>query len=356
MDHVRLEEVSKFYGSVRAVDSVTLSIERGERVALLGPSGCGKTTTLNLVAGFVAPDAGTIRIGERDMGGIPPNKRNIGMVFQSYALFPHLTVAENVAFGLKLRRVDKAQQRRRVAEGLEMVRLVEHADRYPRQLSGGQQQRVSLARALVVKPEIMLFDEPLSNLDAKLREEMRTELLEIQERVKITSIYVTHDQEEALALADRVAVMTDGRIEQVGTPDEVYESPATAFVAKFLGESNVLPATVSGVNGSLVDCDAGPVCIRSRPRGRFAVGDRVEVIVRTERILISPEPLALDNCFRAQLSHVVYLGGNIRYLMELGGHRIISVERNRGDHGTLREGTDVHVGWSARDSLLVMPG
>ena len=210
-----------------------------------------------------------------------------------------------------------------------------------------------LARALVVKPEIMLFDEPLSNLDAKLREEMRTELLEIQDKVKITSIYVTHDQEEALALADRVAVMTDGHIEQIGTPDEVYESPATAFVAKFLGESNVLPAKVAEVRGPSTICDAGDYRIRSEGNSRFAVGDRVEVVVRTERISLGSEPMTLDNCFRARLAHVIYLGGDIRYLLQLGEHRIVSVEKNRGDHISFQEGTDIFVGWSARDSLLV---
>ena len=353
MEHVRLEGVSKFYGSVCAVDRLSLSIDQGESVALLGPSGCGKTTTLNLMAGFLEPDAGTIWIGDRDVVGIPPNKRNLGMVFQSYALFPHMTVAENVAFGLKLRRVERSERTSRVVEALEMVRLEGLSDRYPRQLSGGQQQRVSLARALVVRPEIMLFDEPLSNLDAKLREEMRTELLEIQDRVKITSVYVTHDQEEALALADRVAVMTDGHIEQIGTPDEVYESPATAFVAKFLGESNVLPATVAEVSGPSTICDAGDYRIRSEGNSRFAVGDRVEVVVRTERISLGSEPMTLDNCFRARLAHVIYLGGDIRYLLQLGEQRIVSVKKNRGDHISFQEDTDIFVGWSARDSLLV---
>ena len=353
MEHVRLEGVTKYYGSVCAVDRLSLSIESGESISLLGPSGCGKTTTLNLLAGFLTPDAGTIRIGDREVVGIPPNKRNLGMVFQSYALFPHMTVAENVAFGLKLRRVERSEQSRRVDEALDMVRLGGLSERYPRQLSGGQQQRVALARALVVKPDIMLFDEPLSNLDAKLREEMRTELLEIQSRVKVTSIYVTHDQEEALALADRVAIMSDGHIEQVGTPDDVYENPTTAFVAKFLGESNVLPATVAEVGGSGMVCEAGEYRIRSDGKDRFAVGDRVEVIVRTERILLSPEPMELDNCFQGRLSHVIYLGGNIRYQLRLGEHRIISVERNRGDHSVLRKDSDVYIGWSARDSLLV---
>ena len=356
MEHVRLEGVSKSYGSVRAVDDLSLSIELGESIALLGPSGCGKTTTLNLVAGFLVPDSGVIRIAGRDVTGIPPNKRKLGMVFQSYALFPHMTVGDNVAFGLRLRRVKKEEQQQRVEEALEMVRLGGLSDRYPRQLSGGQQQRVSLARALVVNPDIMLFDEPLSNLDAKLREEMRTELLEIQERVKITSIYVTHDQDEALALADRVAVMNEGRIEQIGTPNEVYETPSTAFVAKFLGESNVLQATVAQVSGSAIVCDlAGHQIHAQSPNQQFAPGQQVEVVLRTEAISLSSESLPLDNCFRARLSHVIYLGGHTRYQVEIGGHRVILIETNRGDQSGLQEGSDVYVGWSARDSLLVKP-
>ena len=353
MEHVRLDEITKFYDTVLAVDRLSLSIERGENVALLGPSGCGKTTTLNVIAGFLRPDGGTVRIGDREVSDIPTNKRNLGMVFQSYALFPHMTVAENVGFGLKLRRIEPGERERRVQETLDMVQLGGFRGRFPKQLSGGQQQRVAVARALVVQPEIMLYDEPLSNLDAKLREEMRTELIELQDRIKITSIYVTHDQEEALALADRVALMNAGRIEQIGTPDEVYEKPATAFVAKFLGESNVLPATVSRTNGSQVECDIGGQSVRAETKDTHSVGDRVEVVVRTERLTVSSEQPSTENCFKIRLNHVIYLGGTIRYLLRLGDHRLIAVERNRGDHAMLSEGSDVYVGWPARDSLLL---
>ena len=353
MDHLRLEEITKFYDKVLAVDRLSISIGRGENVALLGPSGCGKTTTLNVIAGFLKPDAGTVRIADRDVSAVPTNKRNLGMVFQSYALFPHMTVAENVAFGLKLRRIEPQECGRRVCEALDMVRLSGLSDRYTRQLSGGQQQRVALARALVVRPEIMLYDEPLSNLDAKLREEMRTELLELRDRVNITSIYVTHDQDEALALADRVAVMNGGRIEQLGTPDEVYEKPGTAFVAKFLGESNVLPGTVSRANGTAVECDIGEHPVRAEVNDPPPVGDRVEVVVRTERVTVSPDPLSYENCFRSRLEHVIYLGGTIRYLTRLGEHRLVAVEKNHGGRADLSEGTDVFFGWPARDSLLL---
>ncbi|MGH7319067.1 MAG: ABC transporter ATP-binding protein [Candidatus Rokuibacteriota bacterium] len=352
MAHLELIGVSKHYGAVRAVDRVSLAIAQGERLALLGPSGCGKTTTLNVIAGFLQPDAGLIRIASRDMLGVPAHRRNTGMVFQSYALFPHLTVSENVAFGLEMRRVGKAEASRRVAEALALVRLGGLGDRYPRQLSGGQQQRVALARALVIRPEILLLDEPLSNLDAKLRQEMRTELVEILEAVGITTIFVTHDQEEALALSDRVAIMNEGRVEQLGTPSEVYEEPATAFVAKFLGEANVLPGTVVGPEAGGVVCDLGEgLRVRSERKADLAPGARVEVIVRAERIHLRRAPTGGGNCFAARIEHVIYLGSDIRYVVRLGPHRLIAVEKNRGD-GQVPSPGEVYVEWASRESLL----
>jgi spermidine/putrescine ABC transporter ATP-binding subunit len=351
--HVELVEVSKAYGALRAVDRVSLAIAQGERLALLGPSGCGKTTTLNLVAGFLSPDAGTIRIAGRDVAGVPAHRRNTGMVFQSYALFTHLTVADNVAFGLRMRRVARPEADRRVREALALVRLEGLGARYPRQLSGGQQQRVALARALVIRPEILLLDEPLSNLDAKLRQEMRLELVEILEQVGITTIFVTHDQEEALALSHRVVVMNEGRVEQVGTPSEVYEAPATGFVAKFLGESNVLPGRVVAREGAGAVCDIGDGRhVRSDRAADVRPGDPVEVIVRAERLQLAERPAGLANSFPAMLEHVLYLGGDIRYLVRLGGHRLVGVEKNRGDGKVLKAGQPVHVEWSAGESLV----
>ena len=245
MATVSLQHVTKRYGDVVAVSDVTLAIEHGEFVALLGPSGCGKTTTLQMLAGFVEATSGDIVIDGKPMRGIPPHKRNIGVVFQSYALFPHLTVFDNVAFGLKMRDVERAQISDRVHRALGLVRLTGLDRRYPRALSGGQQQRVALARALVIEPAVLLLDEPLSNLDANLREQMRFEIREIQKRIGITTVFVTHDQNEAMAAADRLVVMSKGEIRQIGTAQDIYERPRDLFVATFIGHANLLHGKVA---------------------------------------------------------------------------------------------------------------
>jgi putative spermidine/putrescine transport system ATP-binding protein len=237
---LELEKLTKSFGGHNAVDGLTLGVEKGEFVALLGPSGCGKTTTLQMIAGFVEPTSGAIRLGGKDLLAMKPAKRGLGIVFQSYALFPHMTVAENVGFGLEMQGVAAAERRTRVAETLELVGLGTFASRFPRQMSGGQQQRVALARALVIRPQVLLLDEPLSNLDAKLREGMQIELRQIQRTVGTTTILVTHDQAEAMALSDRIVVMNQGKAEQIGPPHEAYERPATAFVANFLGKTNLV--------------------------------------------------------------------------------------------------------------------
>ena len=243
MAFLELEKLTKSFGAHIAVDGLTLSVEKGEFMALLGPSGCGKTTTLQMIAGFVEPTSGAIRLGGKDLLAIRPAKRGLGIVFQSYALFPHMTVAENVGFGLEMQSVGAAERRTRVGETLELVGLGAFASRFPRQMSGGQQQRVALARALVIRPQILLLDEPLSNLDAKLREGMQIELRQIQRTVGTTTILVTHDQAEAMALSDRIVVMNQGRAEQIGPPHEAYERPATPFVANFLGKTNLVNGT-----------------------------------------------------------------------------------------------------------------
>src|SRR3954451_7969968 len=240
MSFLELQSLTKRFGDVNAVDDLSLGVEKGEFVSLLGPSGCGKTTTLQMIAGFVEPSAGAIRLGERDLTKVKPALRGLGIVFQSYALFPHMTAAENIAFGLEMRGVGKPEQFRRVADALTLVGLTGFAERYPRRMSGGQQQRVALARALVIKPDVLLLDEPLSNLDAKLREEMQIELRQIQRTVGTTTILVTHDQGEAMALSDRIVVMNHARAEQIAPPHEAYERPATPFVAGFLGKTNLL--------------------------------------------------------------------------------------------------------------------
>jgi spermidine/putrescine ABC transporter ATP-binding subunit len=350
--HLELREVSKAYGAVPAVDGISLTINPGERMALLGPSGCGKTTTLNLVAGFLQADRGEVRISGRNVAGVPAHRRNIGIVFQSYALFLHLTVADNVAFGLKLRGVGREELRRRVADALSLVRLHGLADRYPRQLSGGQQQRVALARALVIRPDILLLDEPLSNLDAKLRQEMRMELIGILKEVGITTIFVTHDQEEALALSDRVAVMNQGRVEQVGSPEEVYEDPATPFVAKFLGETNILAGRVARSDEQGVVCDIGGALVHSNRKALASPGDAVEVIVRAERLSLSHAPSGLANCVPAEIEHVMYLGSDIRFVVKFGEHRITALQKNRGDGSVPRPGDRIYLEWPARESFV----
>jgi putative spermidine/putrescine transport system ATP-binding protein len=246
-----LQSLTKRFGDVTVVDDLSLAVEKGEFVSLLGPSGCGKTTTLQMIAGFVEPSAGAIRLGERDLTTIKPTARGLGVVFQSYALFPHMTASENIAFGLEMRGVAKVEQIKRVTDVLALVGLAGFSDRYPRRMSGGQQQRVALARALVIKPDVLLLDEPLSNLDAKLREEMQVELRQIQRAVGTTTILVTHDQGEAMALSDRIVVMNRGRAEQVARPTEIYRAPASAFVANFLGKINVLPATITAGTASI---------------------------------------------------------------------------------------------------------
>ncbi len=279
---VRLEDVVKRFDEVVAVDGVTLEVPRGSFFALLGPSGCGKTTTLRMIGGFEEPTAGRIFLGERDVVGLPPYKRDVNTVFQSYALFPHMSIAQNVAFGLERRGVDRAQIRGRVAEMLELVGLAGLERRKPRQLSGGQQQRVALARALVNHPRVLLLDEPLGALDLKLRKQMQLELKRIQHEVGITFVHVTHDQEEAMTMADAIAVMDRGRIEQLGPPQELYERPATAFVAGFLGVSNLLRGTVEGPG--VVRLETGEV-VRANVNGHSG---RVAAGVRPEKITLGP--------------------------------------------------------------------
>ena len=322
MSELVLTSLRKTYGPTVAVDDVNLTVREGELVALLGPSGCGKTTTLRMVAGFIEPTAGQIMIGGRDVTWLPAHRRDTGMVFQSYALFPHMTVAQNVAFGLEMRKVGRAESDKRVADALSLVRLGHLGDRYPRQLSGGQQQRVALARALVVNPGVFLLDEPLSNLDAKLRLEVRVEIRELQRRLGLTTVFVTHDQEEALTLADRLVVMANGVVQQVGTPEELYEAPANLFVAGFIGRSNVLA-------GRLVSPG------RFESRGGLAVAVPVDgraagpaaLALRPERLALAapgaPVPPGM-NAATGKLVLVTYLGASSEYRVDLGGGYVIT--------------------------------
>jgi putative spermidine/putrescine transport system ATP-binding protein len=282
---VRLDGLRRSFGGVRALDGLDLDMAPGELVALLGPSGCGKTTALRILAGLEDADAGRVLVGGKDITHVPANHRDMGMVFQAYSLFPHLTALENVEFGLRLRRQRPAQRRQRAGAMLDLVGIGAHAGRYPHQLSGGQQQRVALARALAIQPQVLLLDEPLSALDAKVRLQLRDEIRRIQLEVGTTTLFVTHDQEEALALADRVGVMLDGRLEQVGPPEEIYRRPATAFVANFVGLSNQLPCTVSGDGVEVLGTTLPLVNHESRP-----TADRVVALIRPESVDLVPEP------------------------------------------------------------------
>lgn len=329
---VRLDGVTRHFGEVTALRDASLNIRRGELMTLLGPSGCGKTTLLNLIAGFFIPDAGEIVIDGQRVNHLPTYRREIGMMFQSYALFPHMTVAANVGYGLRMRGVAKAEMARRVADTLALVKLTGLEERRPRQLSGGQQQRVALARALVIRPKVLLLDEPFSALDRNLRASMQIEVKEIQRKLGVTAIFVTHDQGEALSLSDRMAVMSEGSIRQVGTPDEIYRRPNDRFVAAFVGDTSVIPARLEHVGdpASTVIVGAARVSVPTRLVEGLVTGALVDLLVRPEQLAIADDtqPVALEGIVAAQ----VYQGGHVdlhiqvdtaltRLLIRLPGHQ-----------------------------------
>jgi spermidine/putrescine ABC transporter ATP-binding subunit len=328
MTLVAIEGLSKRYGAVMAVDDLSLEIGDGEFVSLLGPSGCGKTTTLRCIAGFVKADAGTIAFDGVDIGGLPPERRNIGMVFQNYALFPHLTVYENLNFGLSMRRVAKAAARQRIAAILDTVQLAGFDDRYPRQLSGGQQQRIALARALVIEPSVLLLDEPLANIDAKLRDEMRFFIRTLHKRVGITTVYVTHDQSEAMTMSDRVVVMFDGAIRQIGSPPEIYARPQTRQVAEFIGLSNFIAGRVREVGAASGHVIEAPLAsLRCAYDGPLAVGEAVTMMVRPEAIGLSREaPGNGENSFVGTVRERYFLGNSCQVKVGCTDGSVIQVE------------------------------
>ncbi len=329
MVEIRLENLSKRYeasrGSIDAVRDVSLTVKAGELFFLLGPSGCGKTTLLRMLAGFVEPTAGRVRFGDVDVTDVPPERRDAAMVFQNYALWPHMTVAKNVAFGLSARGIDRRERRRIVREMLETVRIAERARHKPMELSGGQQQRVALARALAVRPKCLLLDEPLSNLDAALRAAMRWEIRRIVKAAGTTAVYVTHDQAEALSIGDRIALMHEGRIVQVGTGRELYERPASRFVADFLGDANFVPATVSGAEAEQVVLASPLGTIRGQSAGEAAVGREVTCCIRPESLQLGPggdDPAG--NAFPARLTEWKYLGESAQFTLELADGTTLS--------------------------------
>ncbi len=332
MVSVKFERVTKILGQSRAVDGLSLEIEPGELFFLLGPSGCGKTTALRLAAGFYIPDEGKIMFNERDQSGVPPHKRNTGMVFQNYALWPHMDVRNNVAYGLKMRRVSEKEKNERVARALETVQMEAYAERMPNQLSGGEQQRVALARALVIEPDVILLDEPLSNLDAKLRIEMRDQIKEIHRKIARTMIYVTHDQAEALSMADRIAVMRRGRIVQVGTPRQLYTRAESAFVAEFIGGTNLLPGTLEEQGEWLtVRTRVGVVRALNGVKG-MARGDPVVCSVRPESVRLhrtEGPPSEQLNQLTGEVQSIMYLGDSEQYFLRLAdGSFLRAVEYN----------------------------
>jgi len=358
---VELRDVIKRFGDVVAVDHVSLRIHDGEFFSLLGPSGCGKTTTLRMIAGFEQPTEGELFIADQPVAGVPAFERNTNMVFQSYALFPHMTVAQNVAFGLEMKRIPRAEINQRASEALEMVRLPRMEDRRPNQLSGGQQQRVALARALVNRPSVLLLDEPLGALDLKLRKEMQIELKDLQHRVGITFVYVTHDQEEALTMSDRIAVMHEGRVLQVGSPTEIYERPNCRFVADFIGETNFL-------DGEVVGRDDGHVAVKIRPGVtiRVPAGEespahtQVTVAIRPEKINLLDEPPSDEKiCLPGVIQEVVYIGTDTHFQISLAEDLVIRVrQQNRISTADRRayfgeRGDKIYLAWAPESALLL---
>ena len=354
---VELRGVAMSYGATPVLHSLDLEVYKGEFLSLLGPSGCGKTTTLNIIAGFLEPSRGTVTLGGRVVNDVPAYRRNTGMVFQSYALFPHMSVFDNVAFGLTVRRVGTADIARRVRDALALVQLEGLEARAIRQLSGGQQQRVAIARALAIDPLVLLMDEPLSNLDAQLRRQMRVELRRLQRQVGITTIFVTHDQEEALTLSDRLVVMNRGRIEQAGTPIELYRKPRTPFVAQFLGHPNFLFGTVAGRRGVDVTVQVGTQHVHAIYEDSIDNGAPVAVVLRAESAALhQTAPSARVNALAGTIAYAVYLGTSSEYEVRLtDGIRLRVIEQMASGLPSFAEGEAVVVSWAPEDSI-VLPG
>ncbi len=338
---VRLEGLTKRYGAATVVDDVTLEIPSGEFFTVLGPSGCGKTTTLRMIAGFERPDAGSILLDGVDVSRTPAHKRNVNTVFQSYALFPHRTVEENIAFGLRYKRCGRDETRRRVSEAMELVRLEELGARKPSQLSGGQQQRVALARALVLEPPVLLLDEPLGALDARLRVDLQVELKRIQEQLEVTFVYVTHDQDEALTMSDRLAVMRSGRIEQCGTPRELYEAPGTAFVANFLGAANLIPVSSRAQAGG-AELTLGRFVLRSETATPPDGG--AMAMIRPEYVRLEPQGASGDNRLPGMVEEIVYLGFHQHVSVRLATGALVRADvPNDGESPEFEQGDAVTV-------------
>ncbi|MCT4477760.1 ABC transporter ATP-binding protein [Peribacillus frigoritolerans] len=357
---VEIKGAFKQFGANVVLNGIDLEVKQGELLTLLGPSGCGKSTTLNLIAGFLDADRGEVHIKGNNVTKVPPYKRDLGMVFQTYSLFPHMTVYENLSFGLKLRKVGKAEQKKKISKALELVKMSGLENRYPRELSGGQRQRVAISRALVVEPELLLLDEPLSNLDAKLRHELRAEIKRLQKEIGVTTIFVTHDQEEALSMSDRVVVMNAGKIEQISTPTEIYNHPKTEFVFQFIGKSNCFEGNVSAVDKRKVSVKIGPDITHVDANNIMGndsdlkTGDEVKLYIRPEKLQIvsldekSTSPLDFH---RAKITQINYLGTSWEINVLLQG-KSIQVLASAFD-SSWQNGSEVLIGWSPSEVMLV---
>ena len=353
---ISVQGPTKRFGQVVAVNGASFAIEEGELFTLLGPSGCGKTTLLRLIAGFYAPDEGEIRFNDRVMNAVPPDQRGIGMVFQNYALWPHMTVAQNVGYGLKLRKVGGAERARRIYAILEKVKHAGLNARYPGQLSGGQQQRVALARALVLNPKILLLDEPLSNLDAKIRVQLRAEIRKLQKELGITTVYVTHDQEEALTLSDRIAVFDRGAASQIGLPKTLYERPANRFVADFIGVSNLIDGEVIASGGETLTVRTAFGELRALSDQDFRSGERCVVSIRPETVSLDGNAVAGHNRLEGRISFAAYLGNAVRYDVDLGQGGLFKVDvRDPWQHEPRAPGAAATVSFDPASTVAVRP-
>jgi spermidine/putrescine transport system ATP-binding protein len=351
---IELKNVLKKYGNVVAVNECNLSINTGEFLALLGPSGCGKTTLLRLIAGYEEVSRGDIFIRGKKVNHLPANQRNIGMVFQSYALFPHMRVAQNVAFGLRMQKIPKNEIKDRVEEVLELTRCQELGHRYPNQLSGGQQQRVALARAIVIKPDVLALDEPLGALDKKLRKELQVELRNLHQSIKTTTIFVTHDQEEALALADRTVVMRKGIFEQVGNPKQIYKNPKSKFVAEFIGTSNFFEGKIDFLRDGKVGIQIGESTIVAKGSD-YDLGQDVALTIRPEKIILSEQQIEESNSFQCTVENVIYLGSETHYYLSIPGHKkhVIAFIQNNQEKKTFTAKESAYISWQVEDTYVL---
>ncbi len=352
MDLLELKDLRKSFDQTRVLNGISLSVREGEFVTLLGPSGCGKTTTLRIVAGMIDPDAGTVRLAGKDMAGLPPEKRDVNIVFQNYALFPHMSVEKNVAYGLRIRGVKAAERAKRVSKMLRLVRLEGFEKRMPAQLSGGQRQRVAIARAVILNPKLLLLDEPLGALDLKLRHEMQQELKAIQRELGIAFLYITHDQEEALNMSDRIAIMNGGAFEQVGAPEDIYERPATRFAAEFIGQTNLVNCKVQKAGPSRLTLEFDGMTVPARATPGIKVGDQVALCLRTERVNYAVNPDGACGV-PGVLKSRHYAGGSIRCVIALHSGRELVAIGHSGTTEDIQVGDNVYATWNPAEAAVV---